>query len=341
LGHAVVGHNRLQVDYSGNSRMYGNTNNEEFSHLEGYEDHSVNLLYTWDKKNKLTGVVINLACPSQSTENEYLISADFWHDTRILVHQSLGKDVYVLSQCSAAGDQSPHVMVGSKGEERMQRIMGPDNIQTGRQKMGRRKQIAVRIADAVTSVFPHMKEHIDWDPEFDHQMERVELSRRLMGNEDVTDAIKEAEKWEKQYEQLLLEVKENPGLKEKPRWYKDITISYRLMTRGQSVKDRYELEKKQPKMPVEVHVLRIGDVVMATNPFELYLDYGIRIKARSPAVQTFVVQLAGGGTYLPTSRSIAGGAYGAVPASTLIGHEGGQELVESTIELIDQVWLDK
>ena len=72
--------------------MYGNTNNEEFSNFEGYEDHSVNLLYTWDRKNNLTGVVINLACPSQSTENEYLISADFWHDTRLLVHQRLGTD---------------------------------------------------------------------------------------------------------------------------------------------------------------------------------------------------------------------------------------------------------
>ena len=40
-------------------------------------------------------------------------------------------------------------------------------------------------------------------------------------------------------------------------------------------------------MPVEVHIIRIGDVVIATNPFELYLDYGMRIKGRSPAVQTF------------------------------------------------------
>ena len=338
LGHAVVGHNRLQVDFSGHSQMYGNTNKEEFSHLEGYEDHAVNLLYTWDKENNLTGVVINLACPSQATENEYLVSADFWHDTRLLVHQRLGKDVYVLPQCSAAGDQSPHIMVGSKGEERMQRIMGPDNIEIGRQKMGHRKQIAVYIADAVTNVFPYMEEHIDWDPEFDHRMESLELSRRLISSEDVTDALREAEKWEEQYEQLLLEVKENPGIKEKPRWYKDITVAYQLMTRGKSVKDRFEMEKIQPKMPVEVHVLRIGDVVMVTNPFELYLDYGVRIKARSPSVQTFLVQLAGGGTYLPTSRSVAGGAYGAVPASTLIGPEGGQELVESTLEMINEVW---
>jgi len=46
-------------------------------------------------------------------------------------------------------------------------------------------------------------------------------------------------------------------------------------------------------MPVEIHVIRLGDMAIATNRFELYLDFGIRIKARSKAVQTFVVQLAG------------------------------------------------
>lgn len=80
-------------------------------------------------------------------------------------------------------------------------------------------------------------------------------------------------------------------------------------------------------------------MVSKTNPFEFYLDYGLRIKARSPAVQTFIVQLAGSGTYVPTSRSVAGGAYGAVPATTLIGPEGGQELVEKTLEIINELFL--
>ena len=68
------------------------------------------------------------------------------------------------------------------------------------------------------------------------------------------------------------------------------------------------------------------------------VDYGIRIKGRSPAIQTFVIQLAGSGSYIPTSRSIAGGAYGAVPASTLIGTEGGQELIEKTLEMIHDLF---
>ena len=339
LGHAVVGHNRLTVDMSEKSTMYKKTNTGDFSHIEGYEDHSVNLLYTWDKKSRLTGVVINIACPSQVSESKYFLSADYWHDTRVELSQRLGKDVFILPQCSAAGDQSPHVMVDGKAEERMQRLMDTDSLRTGRGSMGQRKQIAMRISDAVTSVLPYMKDNIDWDPVFAHQMEIVELSRRLIGKEDVNTALQEAEDWKNKYEKMLLEIEENPGIKQKPRWYTEITKTHRKMQRGYGVKERYEKQKLQPRMPVEVHIVRLGDMVMATNPFELYLDYGIRIKGRSSAIQTFIVQLSGSGSYIPTPRSIEGGAYGAVPASTLIGPEGGQELVEETLELINSVWL--
>lgn len=101
---------------------------------------------------------------------------------------------------------------------------------------------------------------------------------------------------------------------------------------------RYELEKIQPRLPVEVHVLRLGDVAFATNPFEYYLDYGIRIKARSPAVQTFLVQLAGSGSYVPSQRSLAGKGYGSVPASTAVGPDGGTELAEWTVGQIKKLW---
>lgn len=337
LGHAVVGHNRLTVDMNGKSTMYKRTNTPDFSNMEGYEDHSVNLLYTWDKRSKLTGIIVNVPCPSQVSEGEFLISADYWHDTRAEVRKRLGNEIYILPQCSAAGDQSPHLMIGEKAEVRMQQLMFTDSI-TGDRTVAHRKQIAIRIADAVTSVFPYMKDNIEWDPAFEHRMEIVELSRRMIGIEDVNNALKESETYKEQYNKLLLEIQRNPDIKQKPRWYTDISRIYTLMKRGQSVKERFELEKVQPKMPVEVHVVRIGDVVIATNPFELYLDYGMRIKGRSPAVQTFLVQLTGSGSYLPPSRSVAGGSYGAVPASTLMGPEGGQELVEKTLEIINSIW---
>ena len=104
--------------------------------------------------------------------------------------------------------------------------------------------------------------------------------------------------------------------------------------------ERFEKQQTDPSPTheVEIHVLRIGDAVVCTNPFELFTDYGIRIKARSQAVQTFVVQLVGPGSYLPTERAVRGGSYSAVVHSGRVGPEGGQVLVDRTVELIDALW---
>ncbi len=332
LGHAVVGHNRLTAYTSGRSQMYGATDRPDFSHIEGYEDHSVHLLYTWDAEQRLTGVVINVACPSQVSESIYEISADFWHDTRVELRQRLGDDLFVLPQTAASGDQSPHLIgrrnQGENAEQRMERLTGRN----------RRQEIAVRIADAVTSVLPTIEQNIEWDPPLVHRVESIELTRRLISERDVQDALAESEQWRGRYEQMRQALRDDPEIRNRRRWYTDITRAYRRTMRGIGVRERFELQQVEPKIPYEIHVVRIGDMAMATNPFELYLDFGVQIQQRSRAVQTFVVQLAGTGTYVPTERSVAGGAYGAVPASTAIGPEGGRELVEETLRMIESMW---
>ena len=49
----------------------------------------------------------------------------------------------------------------------------------------------------------------------------------------------------------------------------------------QRVVDRYLQQEAGEVEPykIEVHVLRLGDVAIATNPFELFTDYGIQMKS--------------------------------------------------------------
>lgn len=328
LGQAVVGRNRRVAYLNGESRMYGKTNDPEFSHIEGYEDHSVNLLCVYGPDKKLTGVIVNVACPSQVSENIFQLSADYWHETRLELRQRFGEGLFVLPQCGAAGDQSPHVLLCKPAEERMWRLAGRTE----------RQEIARRIADTVADILPHIAKEIDWTPRFEHLAANLELPMNSLTETDSLEAEAEAEKLRKKFDELRRDFEAHPEKKQAPRWYTDITAAHRRMIWFQGVADRFRLQARQSSIPFETHVLRVGDVAFAVNPFEYYLDFGTRIKARSPAVQTFVVQLAGAGTYVPTPRAVAGKSYGAVPASNPIGPEGGRMLAEETLKTLAQMW---
>lgn len=89
--------------------------------------------------------------------------------------------------------------------------------------------------------------------------------------------------------------------------------------------------------PAEIHIIRLGDIAIATNPFELFIDYGMLIKARSKAILTFLVQLSCQHSgYLPTTRAAKGGGYSA--DKYLVGPEGGHKLVDETVKRINGMW---
>lgn len=325
---AVVGRNRRWVDIDGASTMYGNTNTPRFSHIEGAEDHSVNVLATYDAEGALTGVVVNVPSPSQTIESLFVLSADYWHDTRVELRRRLGDSLFVLAQCSAAGDQSPHPIYEKRAVTRMLELQGRSE----------REEIARRLANAVEDTLAAIGGTIDRAPRLRHHVEMLDLPLNALTAEDIREALKEADVLERTYMEEMRKLEADPSLREQPRWYVAATRAHRRMLWFRGVAERFERQKTQPTLATEVHVVRLGDVALATNRFEYYLDFGMAIKARSPAVQTFLVQLAGPGTYVPSSRSVAGGGYGSIPASNPVGPEGGRRLAERTVEIITDLW---
>jgi len=317
LGHAVVGHNRRVVYFDGSAQMYGSTNRADFASIEGYEDHSVDLLFLWDEKQKLTGVVINVACTSQVTESEYYVSADFWHEVRTEIRNRYSEELFVLAQCGAAGDQSPHLLLHGRAEENMRNKKG----------VSEREEIALRIANAVDDVLPLAKSDIRTNVPFKHIVQEINLPVRKVTAEEVKLAKLE-------YDRLM----EEKSLNEKE------FTGFFALNRNKSLIDRYEQQETNPFYQMELHVIRLGDIAIATNPFEMFLDFGLRMKARSKALQTFVIQLACdcpgsfGAGYLPTAKAVGGGGYGAEVASNIVGPEGGQLLVDETVRLINGMW---
>ena len=325
-GHAVVGFNRRVSYFNGNTVMYGKSDDVNFSHIEGYEDHGVDMLFTYDANHKLTGMIANVPCPSQCTEGAYFVSADYWHETRQEIRKRHGTDLFVLAQCAAAGDQSPRTMVNRQADARMLELKGYGD----EYNMARRQDIADKIAAAVNEALPLASKDIHDSVEFAHNVDHVELTRRRATEEDFQTAKKEVAEWRKKFDEL----------KGTDPAFHAYSSAYRRIGFNQQVLDLYEEQKRGENltMPVELHSLRIGDIAMCTNRFEYFLDFGLRIKSRSKALQTFIVQLAGNGTYLPTERAMKGGSYGAYIASTPIGPEGGQEIVEKELKSINSMW---
>ena len=310
LGHAVVAHNRRAVRVDGTTDMYGKTADPGFSHIEGVSDHSVDVLFFWRDEEFLEGVAINVYCPSQEVEGEKYLSADFWYDTRKMLREKYHDKLRVLPLTGASGDQSPHLMWNKRAE-----LAGRN-----RKGLSSRQEIARRIVAAVDSVMDEGRRNVQTKLAFEHRADVVPLPVWQVSAERFEEARALFEAGKEKTDQLS------------SRDY----INWRV---SRTVMARYSFQQEHPSYEAELHLVRLGDVGVATNPFELYTDYGVRIKARSPAVQTLVVQLtAGCGAYLPTRRAVAGGGYSARIVDGLVGPEGGDVLVEETVKTLGKMW---
>jgi len=309
LGHAVVAQNRRSVYADGAAVMYGPTEKPEFRNIEGPEDHGVEVLFLWDGAGNLIATAVNLACPSQEVEGLSVVNADFWHQIREGLKARHGGNLLVLGWTGAAGDQSPHLMYRKQAEERMRALRG----------LTRLDELARRVVAAWEEAYEGAQKEQHGDAALIHKSAKIELPERVVTEAEAAEARKKIET-----------LARDPNNRTLVKWHGTVV-------------DRFERQKAGKFEPfgMELHVIRLGDVAIATNVFELFTDYGIQIKARSPALQTFVVQLAGPGSYLPTERAAKGGGYSAIPESNLVGPAGGQVLVEKTLEAIDALWPEK
>ncbi len=307
LGYAVVALNRRSVYADGRAQMYGSTSKSDFRFMEGYEDHGVEVLCFWDSEGKLFATAINVACPSQEVESGSAVNADFWHQIRESLRAKHGQDLLVLGWTGAAGDQSPHLMIRKGADERMRKLRG----------LTRLDELARRIVAAWEEAYEGASKEKHADAPLVHKVQTIDLPERIVTREE-SFALKAK----------VLELSTNPEKKTMMHWH-------------QAAVDRFERQQTGALKPyqIELHAIRLGDIAIATNPFELFTDYGIQMKARSPALQTFIIQLAGPGSYLPSERAARGGGYSAIVESNEVGPEGGQLLTDLTVEALNTLWL--
>jgi hypothetical protein len=328
FGRVPVAHCRRTVYDDGSALMWGDTNTPNFTELETGTDTGMELIYTFDADKKLTGVIANLSCPAQVLEHRSFVSSDYWGKTKALLREKFGPDIYLLALIGAAGDLCPRDLI--RWVEPESPINDPNIIRNN--PPARRAdpsmfdisgccRVARRVYNEIVSVY----EELDMSAlisraEFRHRAEKVALPLRRVSGEEYRKALEIIDNFAKDASDF--DYRQNAAL----HVYAGTIVRYRY----QQNHDLYS---------AEMHFLRLGDVALVSFPFELFLDYGNKIRARSPAASTFLVELCcGAGGYLPTLRAERGGHYSAYASSGKVGHEGGEFLVRHTLEILRDLW---
>ncbi|NBR42029.1 MAG: hypothetical protein EBU04_03935 [Verrucomicrobia bacterium] len=90
---------------------------------------------------------------------------------------------------------------------------------------------------------------------------------------------------------------------------------------------------------VPVSAARIGPFAMATNAGELFVEYGILVKKRSPFPHTILAELTNAWVgYEPSPLAFEHEGYETLAGANFVALEGIQKLVDTSVELLQDLW---
>jgi neutral ceramidase len=209
------------------------------------------------------------------------------------------------------GDIPVLYLNGAQGDINMNNLLAPKK----EDREDRLKRIGKMLADETLRLYHEADFHAE--AQLGHEVEDLEIEVRLPDAEAVSEARK-----------VLARV--DAG--------ENITGMNLILPFG-----TVHLQEEYGERPVDtlpVHALRIGDVALVTQPCELYCQFGLDIKRRSPAPLTAVVGLADGYCgYCPTIAGVMGGGYSGQPISwTRLEPFAGYRIVEAAGPMLNRLW---
>ena len=100
-----------------------------------------------------------------------------------------------------------------------------------------------------------------------------------------------------------------------------------------------KLAAEPPTTEVLIQVVRIGELAICALPFEVFVEIGLELKDKSPAADTFVVELANGGYgYLPTPGQHRFGGYETWLTTNKVQKDASVILVDNLLEMLAELF---
>ena len=89
---------------------------------------------------------------------------------------------------------------------------------------------------------------------------------------------------------------------------------------------------------IKLQAIRIGDLGIASSPFETFTETGLEIKEKSPLKPTFTIELANGGEgYLPTPEQHELGGYETWLGTSRVEKQASVKMTKVLLELLSEV----
>lgn len=271
---------------------------------DGNIDYEVGVVRIDDAEQNPLCTIVNYAChPVVLGGSNYLISADYPGYAMGLVEQMQGGNAVAMFLNGATGDLNP-IRVGGTFEEAKQR-----GTILGAE--------AVKVCEGIST-----------SPEAELRVakEKVGLKSGELPSEGELESIIRKRKDELEASHRKYDMDREITL----AWAQD---ALKMVKRG----------KKSAIVPVEVQVLRLGEIILVGIPGEVFVEIGLGIKEDSPFEYTFAAGYTNGCVgYMPTKKAFQEGGYETHSAYRLYGiypmdQDVVEKMVKSSLKLIDTI----
>ncbi len=99
-----------------------------------------------------------------------------------------------------------------------------------------------------------------------------------------------------------------------------------------------DLQEGPDTVDIVLQAIRIGDVGIATSPFETFTATGLEIKEKSPLQRSFMIELANGGEgYLPTPEQHEWGGYETWLGTNRVQKDASVKMTAALLEMLGEV----
>ncbi|MFT8314114.1 MAG: neutral/alkaline non-lysosomal ceramidase N-terminal domain-containing protein [Clostridium sp.] len=297
--------NRRYIMSNGRSQFATRGFNPERLVPEGPVDNEIQVVWFEDLKGRYITVAVNFSCHPTVLFNTEYVSADFPGSMRSVIQAVIGKDVPVLYLQGACGNLNTVDI-----EDESTKCQGRDGLERIGRILGGEvlKLISQNSVSEEDYINIQVKNRI------------VNIPLRKISDEDIKEAEK---KWGQFTDQDKVNIKK----------FNETYHTFSTIELGRQI-------KINPNCPVEISVICLGDIVIVTNPVELFVEYQLELKYHYKGKKIIVVELTNGHAgYVPTKLAFALRGYEMQRAiSSKLNQEAGRIIVDTSTQLINEIY---